>query len=108
MTYREINEFEQALHDGGNVIVKLWIHISQEEQLRRFKERETQPWKQYKIGEEDYRNREKWRDYELAADEMVARTSTEIAPWTLVPGNDKRVARLKVIESVVDALDDAL
>ena len=106
--YKEINDFEEQLVEGGNVLVKLWVHISQDEQLRRFKERETQPWKKYKIGAEDYRNREKWNDYERAADEMFARTSTEIAPWTLVEGNDKRFARVKIAETICERLDDEL
>jgi len=106
--YKEINDFEEQLVEGGNIVVKLWVHINQDEQLRRFKERETQPWKKYKIGAEDYRNREKWSEYEVAANEMVGRTSTEFAPWTLVEGNDKRWARVKILETICARLDDAL
>ena len=106
--FKEINDFEEQLAEGRNIVVKLWVHISQEEQLKRFKERETQTFKQYKIGAEDYRNREKWMDYEIAANEMIARTSTEFAPWTLVEGNDKRWARVKIIEAIADRLDDEL
>lgn len=106
--YKEINDFEEQLVEGGNLVVKLWVHISKEEQLRRFKERETQSWKQYKIGPEDYRNRDKWNDYEVAANEMVARTSSEFAPWTIVEGVDKRWSRVKIIETISGRLDDEL
>lgn len=106
--YAEINEFEQQLADHGTVLVKFWIHISAEEQLRRFEERSNVEFKQHKITDEDWRNREKWDAYEDAINEMVARTSTAHAPWTIVPGNDKKVARLTTIETFCDALEKRL
>ena len=102
--YTEINDFEEQLANRGIVVLKFWIHISQEEQLRRFEAREKVPFKKYKITPDDYRNREKWNDYELAASEMFQRTSTDYAPWRLVPGNNKRVARIEVLRTVCRAL----
>lgn len=106
--YDEINDFERQLTDDRMVVLKFWLHISKDEQLRRFKQREKIPFKRYKIGPEDYRNREKWDQYELAVNEMIARTSTPTAPWNIVPSNDKDYARVHVIQSVVDALERAL
>ncbi len=106
--FEEINEFERQLTAKGIVVVKFWIHISKEEQLRRFKERETISYKKWKLTPEDWRNREKWGDYAAAVDEMVARTSTKSAPWTLVEGNDKKFARIKVMDTVYEALRRAL
>lgn len=106
--YREINEFEAQLCEHGVTLLKFWIHISAEEQLKRFKEREKLAWKQHKITEEDWRNREKWRAYEEAVNDMVAHTSTHYAPWTLVPGNDKRVARVQILNTFCAALGKAL
>jgi polyphosphate:AMP phosphotransferase len=106
--YSEINEFEELLVDHGIVLVKYWIHITKDEQLRRFKEREQQAYKQWKITAEDWRNREKWRDYERAVNDLVERTSTRLGPWTLVEGNDKYFARLKVIETACRSLEAAL
>jgi polyphosphate:AMP phosphotransferase len=106
--YREINDFEEQLARGGGIVVKYWLHISQDEQLRRFEARKTEPWKAYKLTDEDYRNRKKSPEYELAANEMVARTDTEYAPWTLVEAEDKRYARVKVLETLCDRLSDAL
>lgn len=106
--YREINNFEQQLVEKGIVLVKYWLHIDQDEQLRRFKEREQTPHKQHKITEEDWRNREKWGDYERAVNDMVARTSTDYAPWTLVAGNDKKYARVEVLKTLCGALEAAL
>ena len=83
---------------------KFWLHIDREEQLRRFTEREKTPYKKYKITDEDHRNRERWDDYVSAVDDMVAHTSTDIAPWRLVPANDKRFARIAVLEAICDAL----
>jgi polyphosphate kinase 2 (PPK2 family) len=103
--YGEINAFEEQLAEAGNVIVKFWLAISQDEQLKRFKDRQTTPYKQYKITEEDWRNRAKWDAYELAANDMFEKTSTTEAPWVLVEANDKLHARLKVLESVIDALE---
>jgi AMP-polyphosphate phosphotransferase len=106
--YDEINDFEEQLSEGGVIVMKFWIAISADEQLRRFKEREITPFKQYKITEEDWRNRAKWDAYEAAACDMIERTSTSVAPWTLVEGNDKHVARVKVVETVRDRLRKAL
>jgi len=102
--YDEINDFERQVTASGIVLVKFWIHISADEQLRRFKERETISYKKWKLTPEDWRNREKWDDYGAAVDEMVARTSTTAAPWTLVEGNDKKYTRIKVMDTVCDAL----
>jgi polyphosphate:AMP phosphotransferase len=106
--YAEINDFEEQLSEAGNIIVKFWLAISADEQLRRFKDRQTTPYKQYKITEEDWRNRAKWDAYEAAACDMIERTSTEYAPWVLVEANDKRWARVKVVEAVRDRLRGAL
>jgi polyphosphate kinase 2 (PPK2 family) len=106
--YQEINDFEEQLTDYGIVLKKFWLHISPEEQLRRFKEREEVEWKKYKITDEDWRNRGKWEGYEHAVHDMVSRTSTANAPWTLVPANDKKAARLMVIRTVCEALESAL
>jgi len=105
--YSEINEFEEQLVDHGIVLVKYWIHITKDEQLRRFKEREQEAYKQWKLTPEDWRNREKWSEYERAVNDMVERTSTRLAPWTLVEGNDKYFARLKVIETACHSLEAA-
>jgi polyphosphate kinase 2 (PPK2 family) len=106
--YAEINEFEEQLVENGALLLKFWLHISQEEQLQRFQDREQTSYKQYKITDEDWRNREKWPQYKIAVNEMVARTSTEYAPWTLVEGNDKPFARIKVLQTVCDRLRAAL
>jgi len=106
--YYEINEFEEQLSDFGLLVIKFWLHISPDEQLRRFREREHKPWKQHKITEEDYRNRGKIPAYQVAADEMIGRTSTEFAPWTLVEADDKPFARIKVLETVCTRLERAL
>ena len=106
--FKEINNFENQLVDHGYILVKIWVHISEDEQLRRFKEREKTPWKQHKIGPEDYRNRKQWNNYEQAVADTMERTSTPRAPWNLVEGNDKRYARIKVLETVCDRLEEAL
>ena len=106
--FQEINDFEEQLVEHGVVLAKLWIHISPEEQLARFKERETTEWKQHKIGAEDWRNRAKREAYEVAVNDMVSRTSTAYAPWTLVAGNDKRSARVDVLRAICDRLEAAL
>lgn len=103
--FTEINEFEEQMVEHGYTVLKFWLHIDRDEQLARFKAREETAWKQYKITEEDYRNREKWGAYEEAVDQMVRRTSTDIAPWHLVPANEKRVARLRVLEAVCTTLE---
>jgi polyphosphate:AMP phosphotransferase len=106
--YAEINDFEDQLVRHGMVVIKFWLHISQDEQLKRFREREQTPWKRFKITQEDWRNRDKWPEYEHAVNEMVERTSTEVAPWTLVESEDKKYARIKVLETVRDAVSAAL
>ncbi|HND63111.1 MAG TPA: polyphosphate:AMP phosphotransferase, partial [Opitutaceae bacterium] len=106
--FGEIVDFEEQLVDHGVILGKFWLHISPEEQLRRFKERETVAYKQYKITEEDWRNRAKWPDYLRAVEDMVAKTSTEFAPWTLVAGNDKRFARIQILQTIVERLEAAL
>ncbi len=103
--YSEINEFERQLVDFGTVICKFWLHISPEEQLRRFEERQTVAYKAWKLTDEDWRNREKWPQYEDAADEMLLRTSTPYAPWTIIESEDKRYGRLKVLRTVVQRLE---
>ena len=102
--YREINEFERQLADSGAVLVKFWIQITQEEQLKRFEERENSRYKSWKLTEEDWRNRGKWDRYTDAVEEMVLKTSTLTAPWTIVEGNDKNYARIKTLRTLVDTL----
>ena len=106
--YKEINQMEQQLANHGAVVIKFWLHIDKDEQARRFKERQDTPEKNWKITDEDWRNREKWDMYEKAVDEMLVRTSTSYAPWVIVEGNDKMYARIKVLETVVDALEKKL
>jgi polyphosphate kinase 2 (PPK2 family) len=103
--YREINEFEDQLLDSGAILVKFWLHIDQETQLRRFEERMRIPYKRWKISDEDWRNREKWDLYSEAVEEMLARTSTPYAPWTVVESNDKHYARLKALKTVIRAIE---
>ena len=107
-SYHEINEFEEHLTDHGTVLCKFWIHISKDEQLLRFKAREQEPRKQYKITDEDWRNREKWDAYKDAVNDMVAHTSTALAPWTLVAGNDKKFARIQILQTICDRLEQAV
>ena len=106
--YREINQFERQLVDFGTVIFKFWVHLSKDEQLRRFQERENTPYKAWKLTAEDWRNREKWDLYENAVEEMLLKTSTVTAPWTIVEGTDKAWARVKVLKTVVDMLSKEL
>ena len=103
--YQEINEMESHMANAGAVVLKFWLHIDKDEQDRRFRERQANPAKQWKITDEDWRNREKWDQYEEAVNEMLIRTSTTYAPWIVVEGNDKRYARVKVLQTVVDALE---
>ena len=103
--YSEINEFEEQLTHAGVVLVKFWLHIDQDEQLKRFESRAQTSFKQFKITDEDWRNREKWPAYEQAINDMVERTSTEVAPWTLVEANDKKFARLKTLRTIAKALE---
>ncbi|MGI6418661.1 MAG: hypothetical protein ACOX1P_23690 [Thermoguttaceae bacterium] len=106
--YREINEFERQLADFGAAIVKFWLHIDQDEQLRRFQARQNTPEKQWKITEEDWRNREKYEQYRIAVVDMLQRTSTTYAPWTVLEANCKLYARIKALRTVAKVLEDAL
>ena len=106
--FKEINSFERQLKDFGTIVAKFWIHISQEEQFRRFEERKAIGYKAWKLTEEDWRNRQKWSVYEEAVEEMLVRTSTKTAPWTLVEGNDKYWARAKVLARLVEILSEEL
>lgn len=106
--YREINEFERQLVDFGTIITKFWLHIGSDEQLRRFQERQQTPYKAWKLTDEDWRNREKWEQYRVAVEDMLVKTSTTVAPWTVVPANDKYYARVHVLQTVVDALEREL
>lgn len=106
--YAEINNFEGALLEHGIVLLKFWIHITPEEQEARFLARADSPLKSWKLTEEDWRNRERWGGYERAVNDMVERTSTRLAPWTLIEGNDKRYARVRVLKEVCNALERAL
>lgn len=102
--YNEINDFERQIVDHGILLLKFWLHISEDEQLTRFKEREKSPYKHWKLTDEDWRNREQWDTYELFGQDIVQYTSTKKAPWILVEGNDKLHTRLKVINTVIDHL----
>ena len=106
--YKEINDMEKDLYDAGAIVIKFWMHIDKDEQERRFRERQENPEKQWKITDEDWRNREKWDLYEDAVNEMLLRTSTDYAPWVVVEGNDKYYARVKVLKTVVDAIEERL
>jgi len=106
--YEEIRDFEEQLTESGAALAKFWLHIDPDEQLRRFRAREQTPYKKYKITDEDYRNRDRWDDYAAAVNDMVARTSSDSAPWHVVAANDKRHARLRVLEETCNALESAL
>lgn len=106
--YREINEFEEQLVEYGTVVVKFWIHVSKEEQLARFEARQNTPHKRWKITDEDWRNRERWDDYWNAVSDMIERTSTVRAPWTIISGNDKRFARVQALQTVVEHVTERL
>lgn len=106
--YKEINSFERQLQDYGTIVVKFWIHISREEQFKRFEERRTTHYKSWKLTDEDWRNREKWPLYEEAVEEMLLKTSTKSAPWNLVEGNDKYWARVKTLGKLVEVLSQEL
>lgn len=106
--YNEINGFEEHLVNHGIALFKFWIHIDQAEQLKRFKERELEPRKQHKITEDDWRNRSQYEAYKEAVNDMVAHTSTARAPWTLVAGNDKKIARIKILSTLCKGLESAL
>lgn len=106
--FEELNDFERELTEHGQIVVKFWLHISREEQLARFRARETTAFKQHKINEEDWRNRRKWEAYEVAVGDMLALTDTPHAPWQLIPANDKRYARLQVLRTACRAIQAAL
>jgi polyphosphate kinase 2 (PPK2 family) len=106
--FREINEFEAHQASFGMVVQKFWLHVSRDEQLRRFKGRERDPFRSYKLTTEDWRNRARWDAYVEAVEEMLARTSTPYAPWTVVEANDKFYARVKVVKTLADAIEKAL
>ncbi|VVO37351.1 polyphosphate:AMP phosphotransferase [Pseudomonas fluorescens] len=105
--YAEINDFEEQISDAGVIVVKFWLAIDKQTQMERFQSREAIPFKRFKITEDDWRNREKWDDYQTAVCDMVDRTSTEISLWTLVEANDKRWARIKVLRTINQALEEA-
>jgi polyphosphate kinase 2 (PPK2 family) len=106
--YDEITEFEHSLVVEGSILIKFWMHISQDEQLGRFERRQNTPLKRWKLSEEDWRNREKHEDYLEAVEEMFERTDRPGAPWTIVPGNSKKFARVFVIEHVVQRIEDGM
>ena len=106
--YREINQFERQLVDFGTILFKFWLHISKAEQLQRFDSRANDPLRRWKLTEEDWRNREKWEVYAQAVDEMLLKTSTVTAPWTIVEGDDKYYARVKIVKTLVEKLSQEL
>ena len=106
--YREINQFESQLVDFGAILFKFWLNITKDEQLRRFEDRSSDKLRSWKLTAEDWRNREKWDVYETAVNEMLLKTSTLHAPWTIVEGNDKRYARVKVLNTIVERLSKEL
>ena len=106
--YNEINEFEATLNKWGAVIIKFWLHIDKEEQLKRFNEREDTFSKKYKITGEDWRNRDKWDEYESSVDEMIKYTSTDFAPWNIIEAKSKKFARIKTMEIFIDKLERIL
>ncbi len=106
--YREITDFERLLTDAGTRIAKIFLYITPDEQLGRFEKRMSDPLKRWKLSYEDFRNREKWEAYEAAADEMLERTDTANAPWTVIPANDKRFARIAALEVIADRLSDGI
>lgn len=106
--YNEINEFEKWISDWGAIVIKFWIQIDKDTQLKRFEERQADPEKLWKITDEDWRNREKWDDYEIAVNEMLQKTSTPYAPWHIIESNSKKYARIKTLEIVLDAIEDKL
>lgn len=105
--YREIVEFESQLANAGILVVKFWLHIDQDEQLRRFKGRELDPFRSYKLTEEDWRNRARWENYRVAVEDMLEKTSTGRSPWTVVAANDKNYARVKVVKTIARAMMEA-
>lgn len=106
--YHEINDFEEQLVEAEAIVTKFWLTITKEEQLKRFREREKTPFKSFKITPEDWRNRKKWNDYERAVCDMIERTSTQLAPWVLVPANDKYSARIEILKTLCERVAEAL
>lgn len=106
--YREINDFEQTLTDNGAILVKFYLYITKDEQLARFKKRESDPVKSWKINDEDWRNRQKWEEHNEAAEEMFARTSSPCAPWHVIPANYKWHTRLKTLKVLCERLETAV
>jgi polyphosphate kinase 2 (PPK2 family) len=106
--YAEIRQFEEELTDHGIILVKYWLHITSDEQERRFEERAKSPYKSWKLTEEDWRNRKKWEVYELAVNDMVEHTSTRHAPWHLIAANDKNHARVEILRLAGDAIKDGI
>ncbi|MFL5869537.1 MAG: polyphosphate kinase 2 family protein [Solirubrobacterales bacterium] len=106
--YEEINSFEKSLSDEGMILVKLWMHISSDEQLKRFEKREKNPLKQWKLTDEDWRNRDKRDAYVEAVEDMIARTDQPHAPWSLIAGDSKRYARVRVIETVIERIEHGM
>lgn len=106
--YDEINHLEKLLVDDGTLLVKLWLHVTKDEQLARFKARSADPYKHWKIGDEDWRNRKHWNEHITAAEEMFEKTDTALAPWTVIPANFKWYARVKALKAVCKRLDEAL
>lgn len=106
--YNEINEFERDLADAGTVVIKFWVQIDKDTQLARFEERQNTPEKQWKITDEDWRNREKWDQYEVAINEMIEKTNTKFAPWHIIESNDKKYARIKALKIIIGELEKAL
>ena len=106
--YREINQFERMLVDFGTILIKFWIHISQDEQMARFEARRNTAYKAWKLTDEDWRNRDKWDPYREAVQDMLLKTSTITAPWTIVEGNSKYYARVKAVQTVVESLETEL
>jgi AMP-polyphosphate phosphotransferase len=104
--YREINEFERMLIDSGIRLVKLFLHITPDEQMRRFRDRLTDPIKRWKLSYEDFRNRARWADYETAIEDMMAETSTDLAPWHLIPANNKPYGRVAAFRILADRLGE--
>ena len=106
--YNEMNEFEKELKDWGAVIIKFWVQIDKDTQLERFQERQNNPEKQWKITDEDWRNREKWDAYEVAVNEMLQKTNTSFAPWHVLESVDKKYARIKALRIVISEIEKAL
>ena len=106
--YDEINGFERTLADEGTILIKFWLHISDEEQLKRFRRREKDPLKTWKLTEEDWRNRDRRNEYLEAVEDMVARTDQPHSPWHLIPADSKRYARVKVLETVIEEIESGM